>query len=104
MPVVHRLIPHAACPGSLAESRCKQRDLHILNGLQGLDYVVTQAAAHGMRLVLTFTNYLAAYGGAQQYVNWYGGGTITDFWQRSDIRQACAPKHLCRSILTLCIG
>ena len=71
---------------------------------QGLDYVVTQAAAHGMRLVLTLTNYLAAYGGAQQYVNWYGGGTITDFWQRSDIRQGWAPKHLCRSILTLCTG
>ena len=73
MPMLHRLVSHAACPGSLIKSRCKQGDLHISNVSQGLDYVVTQAAAHGMRLILTFTNYLAAYGGAQQYVNWYGG-------------------------------
>ena len=68
---------------------------------QGLDYVVTQAAAHGMRLVLTLTNYLAAYGGVQQYVNWYGGGTITDFWQRSDIRQAWGSPYLCTGLTCL---
>ena len=59
--------------------------------MQGLDYVVATAGAHGMRVILTLTNYLNAYGGATQWVDWYGGGTISDFWQRQDIRQGSNP-------------
>ena len=60
---------------------------------QGLDYVVATAGARGMRVILTLTNYLPAYGGAQQWVHWYGGGTITDFWKRQDIRHAAHPAY-----------
>ena len=31
--------------------------------MQGLDYVMAQACQHGLRVVLTLTNYLTAYGG-----------------------------------------
>ena len=74
---------------------------------QGLDYVVATAGARGMRVILTLTNYLPAYGGAQQWVHWYGGGTITDFWKRQDIRHAAhlilltslKPSTLCWAFL-----
>ena len=44
------------------------------------------ANAHGMRLVLTLTNYLSAYGGAQQWVQWFNGTSIFDFWADPSIR------------------
>ncbi len=55
---------------------------------QGLDRVVAAANAHGMRLVLTLTNYLSAYGGAQQWVQWFNGTSIIDFWTDPSIRRA----------------
>lgn len=71
----------------LLQGACTCMEVSDTGSFQGLDYVVATAGQHGMRVILTLTNYLPAYGGAQQWVNWYGGGTITDFWQRSDIRQ-----------------
>ncbi|WP_141619367.1 cellulase family glycosylhydrolase [Myxococcus sp. AB036A] len=40
--------------------------------LVGLDWVLTRARFHGVRLVLTLGNYWDAYGGARQYVAWAG--------------------------------
>jgi mannan endo-1,4-beta-mannosidase len=40
--------------------------------LRGLDLVLTRAAHHGVRLVLTLGNSWDAYGGARQYVTWAG--------------------------------
>jgi mannan endo-1,4-beta-mannosidase len=41
-------------------------------GLRGLDLVLTRAAAHGVKLVLTLGNYWDAYGGTRRYVEWAG--------------------------------
>jgi len=41
-------------------------------GLRGLDLVLTRAAAHGVKLVLTLGNYWDAYGGTRRYVAWAG--------------------------------
>ena len=35
--------------------------------MQGLDYVVAQAALHGIRLILTLTNYWPDYGRAHKF-------------------------------------
>lgn len=40
--------------------------------LRGLDWVLTRAAHHRVKLVLTLGNYWDAYGGARQYVEWAG--------------------------------
>jgi mannan endo-1,4-beta-mannosidase len=40
--------------------------------LRGLDLVLTRAAHHGVRLILTLGNFWDAYGGARQYVAWAG--------------------------------
>jgi mannan endo-1,4-beta-mannosidase len=40
--------------------------------LRGLDLVLTRAAHHGVKLVLTLGNFWDAYGGARQYVAWSG--------------------------------
>jgi len=56
------------------------------NGLQRLDYVVSSAAAHGIKLIINFTNNWTDYGGMQAYVNYYGGA-ITD-WYTSATMQA----------------
>jgi mannan endo-1,4-beta-mannosidase len=63
-------------------------EINVTLPKQGLDYVVATAAQHDMRLVLTLTNYLPSYGGAQQYVQWIGGSNITAFYARQDIRWA----------------
>ena len=57
-----------------------------MTALQGLDRVVAAAGAHGLRLVLTLTNYLPAYGGAPQWVRWNNGTSIADFWTSPRIR------------------
>jgi mannan endo-1,4-beta-mannosidase len=40
--------------------------------LRGLDWVLTRAAHHGVRLVLPLGNFWDAYGGTRQYVAWAG--------------------------------
>lgn len=37
---------------------------------RGLDWLVTEAAARGLRLLLVLTNYWKDYGGMRQYVAW----------------------------------
>ncbi|KAL3155593.1 hypothetical protein ABBQ38_010850 [Trebouxia sp. C0009 RCD-2024] len=54
---------------------------------EGLDYVVSQAAAFGLKLILTLTNYYADYGGMQQYVTWANTtGTVQQFYTDSTIQ------------------
>jgi mannan endo-1,4-beta-mannosidase len=36
----------------------------------GLDWLLAQAAARGLRLLLVLTNYWKDYGGMRQYVAW----------------------------------
>ena len=48
--------------------------------------MVAAAGAHGLRLVLTLTNYLPAYGGAPSWVRWHNGTSIADFWTSPRIR------------------
>lgn len=40
------------------------------DGLQKLDYTLYQAEKHGIKLLITFTNYWDAFGGMGQYVKW----------------------------------
>lgn len=40
------------------------------DGLQKLDYALYQAEKHGIKLLITFTNYWDAFGGMGQYVKW----------------------------------
>ena len=61
-------------------------DKALVIAAQGLDRVVAAAQAHGLRLVLTLTNYLPAYGGAPQWVQWGNGTSIADFWTSLPIR------------------
>ncbi|EMD42174.1 glycoside hydrolase family 5 protein [Gelatoporia subvermispora B] len=47
-------------------------------GLQRLDYVVSSAEKHGLKLIVTFGNNWAAYGGIELYINWiYGAENAT---------------------------
>ncbi|CAL8471250.1 g10792 [Coccomyxa elongata] len=55
---------------------------------QGLDYVVATACSNNIRLVLTLTNYLTAYGGMQTWVEWFQGENISDFYKSQTIRHA----------------
>ncbi|KAH8907638.1 glycoside hydrolase family 5 protein [Coniochaeta sp. PMI_546] len=47
------------------------------NGLQRLDYVVSSAQAHGLKLIINFVNNWNDYGGMNAYVNAFGGSTST---------------------------
>lgn len=40
------------------------------DGLQKLDYALYQAEKHGIKLLITFTNYWDAFGGMGQYIKW----------------------------------
>jgi mannan endo-1,4-beta-mannosidase len=56
------------------------------NGLQRLDYVVSSAEAHGIKLVINFVNYWDAYGGMPLYNSYYGTDATT--WYTSSAVQA----------------
>ncbi|BDA46635.1 Mannan endo-1,4-beta-mannosidase 2 [Coccomyxa sp. Obi] len=64
---------------------------------EGLDYVVATACSHNIRLVLTLTNYLTAYGGMQTWVQWFHGTNVLDFYKSPAIRKAY--KSYMRAIL-----
>jgi mannan endo-1,4-beta-mannosidase len=53
--------------------------------LQGLDYVVAMAPRYGIRLILTLTNFPPGYGGMEQYVHWFNGSSILEFYTNPDI-------------------
>lgn len=54
--------------------------------VQGLDYVVATACSNNIRVVLTLTNYLTAFGGMQTWVQWFQGDNISDFYKSLAIR------------------
>lgn len=56
------------------------------NGLQRMDYVVSSAKAHGLKLVINFVNNWNDYGGMNAYVNAFGGSTST--WYTNTAAQA----------------
>ncbi|TAQ90956.1 hypothetical protein B7494_g716 [Chlorociboria aeruginascens] len=47
------------------------------NGLQRLDYVVTSAEAHGIKLIINFVNNWSDYGGMAAYNTYYGTNATT---------------------------
>jgi mannan endo-1,4-beta-mannosidase len=51
-----------------------------VNGLQKLDYVIAQASARGIRLIIPFTNNWNNFGGMDQYVRWAGDDEHADFY------------------------
>jgi mannan endo-1,4-beta-mannosidase len=53
---------------------------------QGLDYIVAAACTRNIRLVMTLTNYLSAYGGMQTWVQWFNGSNISEFFSNTTIR------------------
>jgi mannan endo-1,4-beta-mannosidase len=55
------------------------------NGLQRLDYVVSSADAHGIKLIINFVNYWDDYGGMAAYVSYYGGAK-TGWYTNSQIQ------------------
>ncbi|EEB94282.2 hypothetical protein MPER_06924, partial [Moniliophthora perniciosa FA553] len=59
-------------------------------GLQRLDYVLEQAAANDIKVILTFTNNWSAYGGMELYVSWIAGAGATHdvFFTDPRIRQS----------------
>jgi len=56
-----------------------------VDGLQRLDYVVSSAEAHGIKLIINFTNNWTDFGGMQAYVNFFGGA-ITDWYTTATIQ------------------
>jgi len=56
-------------------------------GLERLDYVVSSAEAHGIKLIINFVNNWTDFGGQQAYLNYYGG-TATDAWYTTPAIQA----------------
>lgn len=63
-----------------------QLDASVLS--DGLDYVLSQAQAYGIKLILTLTNYYPDYGGMQQYVSWANstGGVVQQFYTDTSIQ------------------
>ena len=51
-----------------------------------MDWLLSEARRHGMRLLLTLTNGDTGFGGMEQYVSWFGGTTITDFYTKPSVR------------------
>ncbi|KAJ5208017.1 hypothetical protein N7449_002396 [Penicillium cf. viridicatum] len=55
------------------------------DGLERLDYVVSAAEKHGIKLIIPFVNYWEAYGGMEAYVTAYGGSK-TDWYTDKKIQ------------------
>lgn len=54
----------------------------------GLEWLVHEAPRYGMRLLLSLTNGDAGFGGMEQYVSWFGGANVTDFYTNPAIKAA----------------
>lgn len=68
------------------QSMCDSTSWRV--GPQGLDYVVAMAPRYGMRVILTLTNFPPGYGGMEQYVRWFNGSSIMDFYTNPAIVEA----------------
>lgn len=58
------------------------------NGLQRLDYVVSSAESHGIKLIINFVNNWSDYGGMAAYNSFYGTAATPDLWYTSSTVQA----------------
>ena len=58
----------------------------VLLILQGLDRVIAQASARGIRVILTLTNYWPDYGGPPTWAKWFNRSSIVEFYQDPTIR------------------
>ncbi|KAL4758397.1 glycoside hydrolase 5 family protein [Aspergillus foveolatus] len=58
------------------------------DGLQRLDYVVQSAEKHGIKLIINFVNYWDDFGGMNAYMQAYGGGDKTEWFENEDIQAA----------------
>ncbi len=70
--------------------------------LQGLDWVLSLAKQHDVKLILTLGNYWDAYGGARQYVQWAGFARAAE----GDARFFTEPsaKHLYKSYIQMLLS
>ncbi|THC88748.1 hypothetical protein EYZ11_011798 [Aspergillus tanneri] len=58
------------------------------DGLERLDYVVSSAEKHDIKLIINFVNYWSDYGGMNAYVKAYGGSDSSDFYTSEKMQQA----------------
>lgn len=57
-------------------------------GLEHLDYLLAQANAKGIKIILTLTNNWKDFGGMDQYVTWYGLQYHDQFYTDARVKQA----------------
>lgn len=62
------------------------------DGLQRLDYVVSSAERHNIKLIINFVNYWSDYGGMAAYVTAFGGSTTS--WYTDDASQAAYQNYI----------
>ncbi|CRG88507.1 putative mannan endo-1,4-beta-mannosidase A [Talaromyces islandicus] len=62
------------------------------DGLQRLDYVVSSAERHNIKLIINFVNYWSDYGGMAAYVAAFGGSTTS--WYTDDASQAAYQNYI----------
>ncbi|KAJ5481176.1 mannan endo-1-4-beta-mannosidase F [Penicillium diatomitis] len=62
------------------------------DGLQRLDYVVSSAEKHGIKLIINFVNNWSDYGGINAYVNAFGGSATT--WYTNTVAQTTYQAYI----------
>jgi mannan endo-1,4-beta-mannosidase len=62
------------------------------DGLQRLDYVVSSAEKHGIKLIINFVNNWSDYGGIAAYVSAFGGSATT--WYTNTAAQAAYQTYI----------
>lgn len=62
------------------------------DGLEKLDYVVSSAEAHGIKLIIPFVNNWSDYGGMAAYVTAFGGSQTT--WYTNTAAQAAYQAYI----------
>lgn len=62
------------------------------DGLERLDYVVSSAEAHGIKLIINFVNNWSDYGGIAAYVSAFGGSATS--WYTNTAAQAAYQTYI----------
>jgi mannan endo-1,4-beta-mannosidase len=57
------------------------------SAFEALDYVISEADKHGLKVIIPFVNYWEAYGGMLQYARWAGGNSREYFYTEMATRQ-----------------
>lgn len=58
------------------------------NGLERLDRTISLAEQNGVRLILPLVNYWPDFGGADQYLKWFGVSGRDQFYRNATVKQA----------------